>query len=574
MVPEPDNTTVSSGRKRVSPKCACGRTATFGPRGTKIPIVCGNDNCFVEGYRNIAGRATCVKCGDRAYYGPPGGRRIHCRDCQDKADKIKYKPVCRDPECPTIPIFGPPGADKPIACKAHKTDIEVDVHHKKCEFCDRRPTFGNPLSGQAKHCLLHKGSNEVDVANIFCAFCNTRASYGHPIYRILTHCVRHKTDVEINLTAKKCGNPACPTEACYGDPKTGEIKYCTKHKNPGDVNLVSKMCIVDDCNRQPSQGFEDDKVPTHCDKHKIPGQFNIKSKRCHCNVIAGYGNPGDRKRVHCAKHKLDGEVDLGNKPCMSPGCNRSAYYGYLFEAKTHCWKHRLPNQFIKRHPRCYFPRCSEKPTHSDSEYPHSCEEHALPGEANIVERNCSECGSLHLIPSNRSKCDYCYIPDTGNNILKANTTRKLKEKRVKELLEHHGINYESWDKIIPNSCGSSFRPDFVIHTPFYKIVVEVDENQHRTYTDNCEYPRMVQLMLDSGFQQLLIIRYNPDAYYDVNGVKSPVLLKHRERTLIETIKKYMTPVEPLRDVGVSIIYLYYDDFNGTPEINKILCKEL
>ena len=61
------------------------------------------------------------------------------------------------------------------------------------------------------------------------------------------------------------------------------------------------------------------------------------------------------------------------------------------------------------------------------------------------------------------------------------------------------------------------RPDVLIRLETHSIVIECDENQHRSY--GCESKRTMQIFQDLGNKPLVLIRFNPDNYTDSSGKK-------------------------------------------------------
>ena len=51
------------------------------------------------------------------------------------------------------------------------------------------------------------------------------------------------------------------------------------------------------------------------------------------------------------------------------------------------------------------------------------------------------------------------------------------------------------------------------------MVVEHDEEQHDGYSRECEEKRLMQLLVDLGSRPLVVLRFNPDAYTNDQGVR-------------------------------------------------------
>jgi hypothetical protein len=79
--------------------------------------------------------------------------------------------------------------------------------------------------------------------------------------------------------------------------------------------------------------------------------------------------------------------------------------------------------------------------------------------------------------------------------------------------------YTTWNRqnpmADPAQCGK-YRPDFIYERPASVVVIEFDENQHRSYTLRCELARMAEVSLGYGGSPVHWVRYNPDSFR-VNG---------------------------------------------------------
>ena len=72
------------------------------------------------------------------------------------------------------------------------------------------------------------------------------------------------------------------------------------------------------------------------------------------------------------------------------------------------------------------------------------------------------------------------------------------------------------DSIISRGC-SKRRPDGLIEYELFSIIIEIDENSHKSYEDICENKRLMEIYRDLDFKPLRVIRFNPDSYKDING---------------------------------------------------------
>jgi len=261
-------------------------------------------------------------------------------------------------------------------------------------------------------------------------------------------------------------------------------------------------------------------------------------------------------------------VDVISKKCNRPGCKSQASYGFLFSPCVKCGKHKNPNMFFKtqRYPMCqnsFEKLCFNQPFYAppNTNYPTHCEKHAPSDYVNIIEKNCEGCGDLYFIPDDQTKCEICRDDKAKEKIVKA------MEIRIKTILKNHKIPLKSHDRIPEGGCSQK-RPDFVIDHPYFPIIVEVDEKQHKKYPGVCDVTRMIQLHQDFG-ENIVFIRYNPDSYTNRSGKLQKGFQQNpgRERRLISLIKQLLQ--EEQLDNVLSAYYLFYDGDNGADMIINI-----
>lgn len=76
------------------------------------------------------------------------------------------------------------------------------------------------------------------------------------------------------------------------------------------------------------------------------------------------------------------------------------------------------------------------------------------------------------------------------------------------------------DRTITNG-KSSRRPDGFIDKLSYVVVIEIDEDQHKSYNCDDEYKRLNDLALDVSHRPIALIRVNPDEYFTSSGELVP-----------------------------------------------------
>lgn len=184
-------------------------------------------------------------------------------------------------------------------------------------------------------------------------------------------------------------------------------------------------------------------------------------------------------------------------------------------------------------------------------------------------------------------CFRCYVHLFPDEPLSRNY--KNKESSVCEYInsEFPDLNIIC-DRVIQFGV-SRRRPDMRIHKDTYNIIIEVDENQHNDYEEICENKRLMEIFSDLKNKNLVVIRFNPDDYIDVNYEKvmscwtynrqGVVVIKQNKKDewkqrlnkLKETLDYYLhnAPTKELE-----IVYLYYDQVKVDDiisESNDIIC---
>ena len=83
---------------------------------------------------------------------------------------------------------------------------------------------------------------------------------------------------------------------------------------------------------------------------------------------------------------------------------------------------------------------------------------------------------------------------------------------------HSGYNIEIIAGKQIEGGSSKRRPDMLISFEAYCIIVEIDERQHRSYSNEDDEQRVTDLINDLQGRKLVLIRFNPDSYKDANRV--------------------------------------------------------
>ncbi len=157
-------------------------------------------------------------------------------------------------------------------------------------------------------------------------------------------------------------------------------------------------------------------------------------------------------------------------------------------------------------------------------------------------------------------CKYCDIEQLSNYV--CNNCKQLSNKKEWAIVRHVKKNIDT--QFVHNSnepvneC-SKRRPDVFFNLVKHCVIVEIDENQHKSYGDSCECARINEIVSSIGGKPVTFIRFNPDTV-NHNGKNINVDLASRLPLLIQTIKAEL--IKP-KTFQVKLIQLYFDDDNET-----------
>ena len=405
--------------------------------------------------------------------------------------------------------------------------------------CSKRATFNYDGLIKGVYCAKHKSLDMIDVKHKKCLYdgCKTRPSYNIASEKIPIYCVKHKLTDMIDIKSKRCVYDGCKTGPNYNFITEKLPMYCAKHKLVDMVDIRSKRCIYDGCKTGPSYNFITEKLPIYCIKHKHKDMIDIISKRCiydSCKTRPSYNIASEKIPIYCVKHKLTDMIDIRSKRCIYDGCKTQPSYNIASEKiPIYCIKHKLVDMVDIKHKTCKTYLCPVIPTTKYDGY-----------------------------------CFRCFVFIHPDKPVVRNL--KTKEKHVVDELEkHYGKMSFIWDKTI--SCGESrYRPDILFILKDRAVIVEIDENQHKSYDKSCIEKRETDIMADIALPTIFI-RFNPDSYTE-SSTKHPscfgscdgiykVVAKYeknwnmRIKTLISTID---TALEKPMDTMIAYYTLFYD----------------
>ena len=281
---------------------------------------------------------------------------------------------------------------------------------------------------------------------------------------------------DLKLDNRKC---KCDKRPSYNFPGEKKAVCCSKCKEEKMVNVKHKKCKCG--KKNPTYNFIGQKTALCCSLCKEEGMINVVSKRCKCNSDKqpSYNFPGKRNPICCSLCKEEGMENVISKKCK---CNKRPSYNFPGEKKAVC---------------CSL--CKEK------------------GMVNVRHKKCVLCEEFTSQRKYKWYCFSCFcytFPD--DKIVRRHL---IKERAVNELMKE-SFSHLYPDKISynkPIGGGSKRRPDWFIDCSTHCIIIECDENRHKSYKEICEKARIQELLKDIAFRHLVVLRFNPDKYKTASG---------------------------------------------------------
>jgi hypothetical protein len=413
-------------------------------------------------------------------------------------------------------VFNAPDETKGAYCATHKLAGMVNVTSKLCahDGCVQRPSFNAPDETKGAYCATHKLAGMVNVTSKLCKHdgCTRQPTFNAPAETKGAYCATHKLAGMVDVRSKRCAHDGCTRQPTFNAPDKTKGTYCATHKLAGMVNVTSKLCAHDGCVRQPVFNAPDQTRGAYCATHKIAGMVNVTSTRCQahlCRAPATYGKDEFHRAQFCVDHKADTSVCIADAlRCEHIGCTHR--YEFVVETETGAAAARKV-----------------------------CLAHAPPQYEVALKRLCKYCDIREDVPF---VCVSC---------------RQRMHKKEHAVVRHLRRTIDLpliYDESPGFECTRK-RPDIRLETPTHDVIVEVDENQHRRYEEQCECARISEIVGAIGGKSVVFVRYNPDAVR-YGGTVHSITAAERIDLLVETVRSELMRVSSRFEVR--LIQLWYD----------------
>ena len=395
-------------------------------------------------------------------------------------------------------------------------------------------------------------------------------------------------------THKKCKGDNCSLIASFGFNKIIGTKFCSKHKEDGMINLLCKLCC---CGKaRPTYNYEGLSA-NFCKQCKTEDMINVNDKKCKCSKSKPTFNLKGLKSEYCAKCKTEDMINVANQPCK---CGKSSRPNFNFQGlkPEYCSKCKEEDMIDVVHDKCFCGRV--QPSFNFEGFkPKYCVKCKLDGMILVKKKMCIKCnygqGDYNFfglkpqfcsnckeenminisikckneicISSGNIKykyyCTHCYVNLFPNEPLSLQVRKKSKENYVRDFLREQFNDFIHDTILWTGNCDCSHRRriDFRKLIGNTLLCIEVDENQHKRYSNKDEEIRYDDLfMIHSG--KFIFIRFNPDNYINQNGTKvNPYMKKRMTNLYDEIINQTNRILQDKNNELLEIFTLFYDGFN-------------
>jgi hypothetical protein len=436
------------------------------------------------------------------------------------------------------------------------------------EDCKKKASFNVPgEKAKAKYCGDHKTDDMDNLINIKC-----KCGLGQPKWNYVwlkpEYCGKCKKDDMIEQYRKKC---SCGiARPCFNYP--GEkAEFCNTCKSINMINVLDKRC---ECGKatSPLYNFEDLKGK-FCVECKTEGMIDVRNPVCACGNRMNFNYDG-LKPKYCKDCLVEGMIDVTHDRCLI--CKKSQpTFNYAGLQPKYCAKCKNDDMENVKQVLC---ACGKaQPTFNleglQANYCASCR------TSDMTDVRHKKCKTLYCDIRVEDKymgyCLRCFIYTFPDRPVAKNY--KTKEVSVSQHVLSIFPNF-TWlsDKTIQDGCSLK-RPDLFLDLGYQVIIVEIDENQHKSYDCSCQNKRIMEISQDVGHRPIVFIRFNPDAYIMNNEIVSScwelnikgicVIKPSKNKEWISRINilqqqiTYWTTPENKTDKTIEVVQLYYDQNN-------------
>ena len=359
-----------------------------------------------------------------------------------------------------------------------------------------------------------------------------------------------------------CGHLSCKKNAVFGYNKGDKKLFCKTHAKEYMINIANKHCQYDGCRTRPSFNLPGENKAIFCKLHAHKDMIDVKSKKCifeGCRKQPVFNLPSERTMLFCDTHKKQGMINISKNKCSQRGCKNIPLFGYLGKRKECCEKHKKEEMInLDLENKCTF-----------SSIDFDGEEEECENEFDFEidgKRLCMEHSPREYEIALKRLCKWCDLEEKSKFVCKDCVFRSHKKEWsvVSQFRKEIRTPFIYDSSSMLGGC-SKRRPDIYFELPMHCVIIEVDENQHKSYEDSCECARINEIVNGIGGKSIIFIRYNPDIVRN-KGVKLNFKMKDKINYLIEIVKKEL--IREYDTFIIKVIQLFYDDDYDKYRIKK------
>jgi hypothetical protein len=500
-------------------------------------------------------------CNKHASYGL---KRDFPTRCKLHKESMKYTSrMCICGKCEKA-CYNEPNKTIAICCSSCKTSTMIDIIHNTCKCgSDKRNIYNEPTEKIGICCSSCKTDTMINVKNKKCK-CGKIPHFNEINEKIAICCASCKTETMINIKERKCqcGSEKRPD---FNEPTESIGLYCSSCKSTTMINVICKKCK---CGKaRPSFNEPTETTAICCLKCKSATMVDIKSKKCKCGKAQPiFNEPTETTAICCLKCKTDTMIDVKNKKCK---CGKIPVYNEPSETIgiccVSCKKETMVNVKTKM---C---DCGKQPNFNEPNETMgiccaSCKTETM---VDVRHKTCLGETNSGICPygtgGNPKYKDYCAECFRRNFPLDPITFQircKTKEIAVRDFINANFAGFQHDKHLETGHCDCTIRRR-IDHRKLIGntlLVIETDENQHKSYDKMDEETRYDDLfMAYSG--KWIYIRFNPDKYINKEGKRKNPMIATRLETLQKEIEKQIKRIESEENTElIERIYLYYDGY--------------
>ncbi len=395
----------------------------------------------------------------------------------------------------------------------------------KCsaENCSKRATFAYHKDDELQYCKAHSVEGMLDVKNKRCSHIGCEKI--KPVFAYhksdeFKYGKNHAVGDMIDVRSKKCSYMGCNSQPVFAYHKSDEFKYCKSHKAEDMRDVRSKKCSHVGCDSIPNFSYSKNDVLRYCKTHAADDMVDVKHRKCAhstCDSVnPSFAYTKNDEFKYCKTHAAEDMIDVNHRRCTHLGCNSlNSVFAYTKNDEfKYCKTHAIEGMVDVLSKRCAHPDCDHRPVFAyyKSDKFKYCKTHASKRMQDVKSKKCMSCGLFQVRKSKDYLCSQCFVFTYPDHILSCHyKTKELTfTKLLQQDLSEQGIPCVL-DSKISGGC-SRRRPDVFIDLLSHVLIIEIDENQHLSYNESCEYVRTIELNEDIGHRPMYIIRLNPDSY--------------------------------------------------------------